>query len=163
MGFFKLFKTIWRENPKTDVKKTEPAHIDEFKYKTVIETRLQDYDFNGSINPNMFPTYLEIGRERYCDRALKWNFQKSLISVGQLNIDFILPIYRNEPVSMYIRTAMIGQSSFDLEYLIVKTIRNEEYICCRAKTVCLTLDKDSKHAVVIPPIEKNKMKAFELL
>lgn len=163
MAIFNFLKTLWRNKKITDVKKSEEFHIDDFKYKTIIEIRRQDFDMSGVLCPNIYLTYLEIARQKYWERAIKWNFHKAAIRVGQVKIDYILPIYPNELIYIYLKTSRIGQSSIDIDYILVKMLDNKEYICCKAQTICSVMDLNNHALIAIPPIEKNKIKEFELL
>lgn len=163
MTILKIFKTLWREKNEIDVKKTEEFHLDDFKYKTIVDIRRQDFDISGVVCPNIYLSYLEIARQKYWERVIKWNFQKAAIRVGQVKLDYVLPIYPNEPVNIYLKTSRIGQSSLDIDYILVKVLDKKEYICCKAQTICTVIDQSNHALMAIPPIEKNKIKEFELL
>ncbi|MES2419395.1 MAG: thioesterase family protein [Bacteroidota bacterium] len=159
-----FFKTFWRKKEKqTDKKSVIISHIDSFKYKTVIEMRFADLDMMGHVNNAVYFTYLEIGRTKYWKHAINWNWHKTGVIIGQASIDYITPILLEDNVSMYVRTSRIGNTSFDLEYLIVKTVNGKEITCSKGKTVCVAFDYDSKKPVPIPETERNKMITFEQL
>ncbi len=137
--------------------------IDDFKYKTRLEIRFQDFDIMGHVNNAVYLTYFEIGRTNYWKQAINWNWEKTGIVIGSATIEYILPIFLNEAASIYIRTSRIGTKSFDLEYIIVKTKENKEVICSKGTTVCVAFDYEQKKAIPIPAIERNKMIDFEQL
>jgi acyl-CoA thioester hydrolase len=64
---------------------------------------------------------------------------------------------------MYIKTSRIGNTSFDLDYLIVKLVNGEEVVCSKGKTVCVAYDYKNGSPTPIPEQEKEKMMLFEQL
>lgn len=159
-----LFKTFWRKKEKSNDKKSViVGHVDSFKYKTMIEMRFNDLDMMGHVNNAVYFTYMEIGRTKYWEQAIKWDWHKTGIIIGQASIDYITPILLNDKINMYIRTSRIGTTSFDLEYLIVKIVNGKEITCSKGKTVCVAFDYNAKKPVIIPDKERDKMIEFEQL
>lgn len=159
-----FFKTFWRKKEKhTDKKSVIVSHIDSFKYKSAIEMRFNDLDMMGHVNNAVYFTYMEIGRSKYWEHAINWDWHKTGVVIGQASIDYIAPILLNDKVNMYVRTSRIGSTSFDLEYLIVKTVNGKEITCSRGKTVCVAFDYTAKKPTLIPDRERAKMIAFEQL
>lgn len=159
-----IFKTFWRKktNP-TD--KTADIHnnLDDFKYKTSIETRFADFDMMGHVNNAVYFTYMEIGRVKYWRHAIQWDWKKTGVVIGKASIRYILPVFIEDKIHMYVRTARIGTSSFDLEYLIVKMVHGKEVVCSKGMTTCIAFDYEAKKAMPIPETERNKMISFEQL
>lgn len=159
-----IFKTFWRTKPKQQDKKTDIiTTLDSFKYKTEIETRFSDFDMMGHVNNAMYFTYMEIARARYWNKAIKWDWKKTGVVIAKANLDYITPVFLEDKISMYVRTSRIGTSSFDLEYLLVKTVHGKEVICSKGKTVCVAFDYQHKKASPIPQDEKERMITFEQL
>ena len=159
-----FFKTFWRKKEKSSDKKSHNiSNTDSFKYKTTIEMRFADLDLLGHVNNAVYFTYMEIGRTKYCEHAIKWNWHKTGVIIGHASIDYIQPIFLGDKISMYIRTSRIGRTSFDLEYLIVKKINDKEIICSKGKTVCVAFDYTTKQPTQIPNNEREKMISFEQL
>lgn len=159
-----IFKTFWRKKEKSTDKKTlNIGHLDHFKYKTSIELRFADIDMLGHVNNATYFTYMEIGRTKYWKHAINWDWKKTGVVIGQASIDYIAPIYLEDKVSMYVRTSRLGSTSFDLEYLIVKTVNGAEITCSKGKTVCVAFDYQTKKPIPIPDTEREKMLLFEQL
>ncbi|MBB5634950.1 acyl-CoA thioester hydrolase [Pedobacter cryoconitis] len=158
------FKTFWHSKPKqTDKKSVNPGSLDSFKYKTAIETRFADFDMLGHVNNAVYFTYLEIARTKYWNNAISWNWKETGVVIAQASIDYISPIFIEDKVSIYVRTSRIGNTSFDLDYMIVKHIHGKEEICTKGKTICVAFSHSGKKAIPIPETEKEKMIAFEQL
>jgi acyl-CoA thioester hydrolase len=159
-----FFKTFWRKKEKqTDKKSSKIGNTDSFKYKTSIETRFADLDMMGHVNNAVYFTYMEIGRTKYWEHAIKWNWHKTGVIIGQASIDYILPIFLGDKINMYVRTSRIGNTSFDLEYLIVKKENDKEVVCSKGKTVCVAFDYTTKKPTTIPDNEREKLVSFEQL
>lgn len=163
MKIFNFFKSFWRENNNQPVKMAETNPIQPFKYKTKIDLRFNDFDLLGHVNNATYLTYFEIGRTKYWQQAINWNWKKTGIIIGSASIEYKQPIFPEDTIYIYIRTSRIGIKSFDLEYLIVKEINNKEIICSTGKTSCIAFDYTSNKSVSIPEIERSKMIDFEQL
>lgn len=159
-----IFKTLWRSKVKTQDKTADyGGDLDSFKYKTVIETRFADFDMMGHVNNALYFTYMEIARTKYWDQAIHWDWKKTGVIIANASIDYIAPILPEDKINIYVRTSRIGKSSFDLEYLIVKSKNGGELVCSKGKTVCVAFDYASKQSTLIPQDERNKMQIFEQL
>ncbi|RZL46088.1 MAG: acyl-CoA thioesterase [Pedobacter sp.] len=159
-----FFKSFWRKKEKsTDKKSVGLSNTDSFKYKTNIEMRFADLDMMGHVNNAIYFTYMEIGRTKYWKHAINWDWKTTGVVIGQASIDYIAPIFLGDKVSMYVRTSRIGNTSFDLEYLIVKDENGKEVICSRGKTICVAYDYSTKKPSAIPEKEREKMVRFEQL
>jgi acyl-CoA thioester hydrolase len=159
-----IFKTLWRSKPKSaDNKSVEPVNFDNFKYKTTIETRFADFDMMGHVNNAVYFTYMEIARTKYWKQAISWDWEKTGVVIAKASMDYLLPVYLKDRITMYVRTSRIGTSSFDLEYTLVKEINGKEEVCTKGKTVCVAFDYSTKSPAPIPETEKSKMITFEQL
>jgi acyl-CoA thioester hydrolase len=159
-----IFKTLWRNKTKSSVKTADLRNnLDDFKYKTSIETRFADFDMMGHVNNAVYFTYMEIGRVKYWRHAIQWDWKKTGVVIGKASIRYILPVFIEDKIHMYVRTARIGTSSFDLEYLIVKMVYGKEVVCSKGMTTCIAFDYELKKAIPIPETERNKMISFEQL
>jgi acyl-CoA thioester hydrolase len=159
-----IFKTLWRSKPKSaDNKSVEPVNFDNFKYKTTIETRFADFDMMGHVNNAVYFTYMEIARTKYWKQAISWDWEKTGVVIAKASMDYLLPVYLKDRITMYVRTSRIETSSFDLEYTLVKEINGKEEVCTKGKTVCVAFDYSTKSPAPIPETEKSKMITFEQL
>jgi len=159
-----IFKTFWRKKETIKDKKSDlEIKTDIFKYRTDLEMRFTDLDMMGHVNNAVYFTYMEIGRTKYWKQAIQWDWKKTGVVMGQASITYLKPLHLGDKISIYVRTSRIGNTSFDLEYIIVKTQNSEEIICSKGKTVCVVYDYETKSPVKIPERERNKMIEFEQL
>ena len=147
----------------TDKKSVLLSNKDSFKYKTSLEIRFADIDMFGHVNNATYFTYMEMGRTKYWNHAIKWDWKKTGVVIGSAAIDYIEPIFLDDKINIYVKTSRIGSSSFDLEYLIVKERNGSEVVCSKGKTVCVAFDYSTKKSTPIPEKEKEKMVSFEQL
>lgn len=158
------FKTFWRTKTKQQDKKADIINpFDSYKYKTTVDTRFADFDMMGHANNSVYFTYLEIARTKYWHHAINWDWKKTGVVIAKASLDYVAPIFLEDKIIVYVRTSRIGSTSFDLEYLIVKTVSGQEVVCSKGKTVCVAFDYATKHSTPIPETERNKMIAFEQL
>ncbi len=159
-----ILKTFWRKKQKNNDKKSlNSSHIDHFKYKTHIEMRLTDSDRMGHVNHAVYFTYLEIARSHYWQHAIHWDWKKTGVVIRHASIDYLHPIFPEDKINVYVRTSRIGQSSFDLEYLIVKQVNLQEIPCSKGSTTCVAIDYHTKKPTPVPEKERQKMIDFEQL
>lgn len=131
--------------------------IESFKYKIKIPIRFADIDAFGHVNNAIYLTYFEIARSSYWDEIIEWNWDELGIIIRQSLVDYLKPIHLNDEIYAYVKTSRIGNSSFDLDYVLVKTIDGKEEICTSGQTICVTFDYKSKLSVPIPEKQRNKM------
>ena len=159
-----IFKTFWQKQSKTkDKKSVSSAFSDKFNYKTNIDLRFIDFDMMGHVNNSVYFTYLEIARTKYWEEIIKWDWKQTGIVIAHAELDYISSIVMHDKIAIHVKTSRIGDTSFDLEYQIVKIKGNEEVICSKGKTVCIAIDYATKRPTKIPEAEKQKMMGFEQL
>lgn len=135
--------------------------IEGYHYKTSIPIRFADIDAFGHVNNATYLTYFEIARSVYWKEIIRWDWNKVGIIVRRSEIEYLKPILLNDEIYAYVRTSRIGNSSFDVEYILVKKTNGKEEICTTGSTSCVTFDYELNKTVPIPVYQKNKMKEFE--
>ena len=137
--------------------------IEGFHYKTSIPIRFADIDAFGHVNNAIYLTYFEIARSVYWKEIIKWDWKSMGIIIRKSEIEYLKPILLHDEIYAYVRTSRIGNSSFDVEYILVKKMNGKEEICTTGLTSCVTFDYNLSKCFPIPPYQKNKMKDFEAL
>ncbi len=159
-----ILKTLWHNFTKKEDKKSQHIEISSpFKYKAELEMRFMDLDAMGHVNNAVYFTYMEIGRTKYWQQAIRWDWKKTAIVIRTASIEYFKPILLGDKISIYIRTSRIGNTSFDLEYEIIKTTHDSEITCSKGKTTCVVIDHETSKPAVIPERERMKMIEFEQL
>lgn len=131
--------------------------VEDFKYRVKIPIRFADIDAFGHVNNAIYLTYFEIARSSYWDEIIEWNWDELGIIIRRSLVDYLKPIHLNDEIYAYVKTSRIGNSSFDLDYILVKIIDGREEICTSGQTMCVTFDYKSKLSVPIPEKQRNKM------
>ncbi len=137
--------------------------IDGYHYKTSIPIRFADIDAFGHVNNAIYLTYFEIARSIYWKEIIKWDWNSLGIIVRRSEIEYLKPICLDDEVYAYVRTSRIGNSSFDVEYILVKKVNGKEEKCTTGLTSCVAYDYLLNKSAPIPAYQKNKMQAFEAL
>lgn len=135
----------------------------DFHYKTPIEVRFADIDAFGHVNNAIYLTYFEIARSSYWNEVVHWNWDKMGIIIGKAEINYLKPIELKNQVFAYVRTSRIGNSSFDLDYVLVRSINGTEEICTTGSTICISFDYNLNSSSAIPEEHRIKMQEFEAL
>ena len=138
-------------------------NLNDFHYKTTLPIRFADIDAFGHVNNAIYLTYFEIARSSYWTEVVQWDWETMGIIIGRAEVNFIKPINLNDQVLAYVRTSRIGNSSFDLEYVLVKVNNGVEEVCTTGSTVCIAFDYSLNQSSAIPEAQKLKMITFEAL
>jgi acyl-CoA thioester hydrolase len=134
-----------------------------FRHKTDIEIRFVDLDAFGHVNNANYLTYFEIARVNYFDEVVDWKYDwsKQGIILAKAEINFIIPIHFRDEISLYTRCSRLGTKSFDLEYRIVRLVKDKEQLMADGVTVMVAYDYDQKKSIEIPGEWKDALKKYE--
>lgn len=147
----------------TLTRQVDMCTIEGYHYKTAIPIRFADIDAFGHVNNATYLTYFEIARSIYWKEIINWDWNSAGIIIRKSQIEYLKPIRLNDEIYAYVRTCKIGNSSFDVEYILVKKVNGKEEICTTGLTSCVSYDYNLNKPVPIPLYQKNKMKAFEAI
>lgn len=136
-------------------------NIADYKYKTPIPIRFSDLDAYGHAHNAVYLTYFEIGRTNYWQDVVKWDWNHNGIILARSEVHYLKPIMRNDEIACYVRTTRIGNSSFDVMHVLVKTNGEAEEICTTGKTVCISYDYSVHKSVNIPSEQRARMIAYD--
>ena len=137
--------------------------LSDYKFKTDITIRFSDIDAVGHVNNAVYLTYFELARIGYWRDVTHWNLKDNGIVVGRSEINYLKPVTIDDKLICYVRVIRIGNSSFDVEYILVKKVHGKEEICTKGLTSCVTYDYNLNKSTPIPSYQKNKMRDFEAL
>lgn len=137
--------------------------IEGYHYKTAIPIRFADIDAFGHVNNAVYLTYFEIARSVYWKEIIKWDWEKMGIIIRRSEIEYLKPIRLDDEIYAYVRTSRIGNSSFDVEYILVKKTNGQEEICTTGATSCVSYDYTLNKSAPIPAYQRDKMQDFEAL
>lgn len=128
-----------------------------YHFKIQIPIRFADIDALGHVNNAIYLTYFEIARSAYWAEIIEWDWKLSGIIIRKSLVDYLYPIVLSDEIYAYIRTSKIGNSSFELEYVLVKVVNGAEEICTTGQTLCVVFDYATKKSIPIPEFQRLKM------
>jgi acyl-CoA thioester hydrolase len=137
--------------------------INLFKHKTPMEIRFVDVDAFGHVNNANYLTYFEQARVSYFNEVISWDYDwsKSGIILAKAEIDYIIPIQFKDEVTVYTRCSRMGTKSFDLEYRIVRLVKDHEQLMADGVTVMVAFDYTNKKSIEVPESWKKAILKFE--
>lgn len=135
----------------------------EFHYKTGVPLRFADMDTFGHVNNAVYLTYFEMARSCYLKDIIQWNWEETGMIIGRAEINYLKPICLNDEVFAYVRISRIGNSSFDMDYALVKIQNGDEILCTTGTSVCVTFDYTHNRSASIPETYRFRMQEFEAL
>lgn len=136
--------------------------IKQFKYKTEIPIRFSDMDMFGHANNAVYLTYFEQARSNYWTEIIKWDWKKTGIIVAKAEVDYVKPILYSEKIFAYVKTSRLGNSSWDIEYVLVCSSEDgTETLRTKGKTVQVAIDYQSNKPTPIPKSERDLMKSYD--
>lgn len=131
--------------------------IKDFKYRMKIPIRFADIDAFGHVNNAIYLTYFEIARSSYWEEVIEWDWNEMGIIIRRSVVEYMKPIVLTDEVYAYVRTSRIGNSSFDLDYVLIKMIDGKEEICTTGQTLCVSYDYKNQQTRAIPEKQRLKM------
>lgn len=132
-----------------------------YRYSTPISIRFSDIDAYGNVSNTIYLTYFEIARLSYWREIVEWDLKASGVILGRSEINYLKPITVDDQISCYLRTSRIGNSSFDVTYVLVKHTPNGEEICTTGKSVCISYDYANNKSIPIPQRERERMIEYD--
>lgn len=131
--------------------------LSDYRFKTDIIIRFADMDAAGHVNNAKYLTYFEEARFSYWGEVTGWNMKDTGMVVGRSEINYIKPLTVEDKIVCYVRVIRIGNSSFDVMHVLVKTTDKGEEICTTCKTVCISYDYSTNKSIPIPAEGRKKM------
>ncbi len=129
-----------------------------FHYSSPIEIRFADMDAFGHVNNAVHLTYFEIARSRYWREVIQWDWKALGIIIARAEVDYLRQLTVRDHAKVYVRTSRIGQSSFDLEYVLVTIAADgRETPVAKGMTVCVAFNYTSQLPTPIPEAFRNAM------
>ncbi|GAB5603029.1 thioesterase family protein [Thermus sp. FJN-A] len=107
-----------------------------FPVKVPVQVRFRDLDALGHVNNAVYLTYFELARAAYFRRLEEDWVARGRFILARAEVDFLRPVYLEDPVEVGVRVVRLGRSSFDMEYRV--EARGEE--AARGRTVQVWLE-----------------------
>lgn len=105
-----------------------------------------DTDGGGHASNVAFPAYLEAARVDYLREALGERLDDLDFVVARLELDYLAELFPGDEVTVEVRTASVGTTSFVLDYRMATA----ETTVGEATSVQVTRDPDTGESVPVP-------------
>ena len=136
----------------------------QFKYRTEMPIRFSDMDMFGHANNAVYLTYFEQARSSYWREIIHWDWKATGIIVAKAEVDYVKPILLDEKIYAYVKTSRLGNSSWDIEYLLVCEKENGALeLKTKGKTTQVAIDYQTQKPILIPDAERNEMIKYDVL
>lgn len=146
---------IIKPDPETWLKK--------FKFKTPIRVRFCETDAFGHVNNVSFLIYFEQARVDYIKALnLEEEFlsgKESYIVAADIYCQYLQEVGNGEELESMARTSKIGNSSFDLEYAIVRA--GTQNIVAAGRGALVFLNRNTQKSIRIPENIREKITHYE--
>ncbi|MBS7565217.1 acyl-CoA thioesterase [Mucilaginibacter sp. Bleaf8] len=135
--------------------------LSNYKFKTVVPIRFSDIDAYGNVSNTIYLTFFEIARLKYWREIVEWDYERTGVILGRSEVNYLKPITIDDQIACYLRTSRIGNSSFDVIYVVVKITPEGEEICTTGKSVCISYDYKANKSIPIPERERQRMIEYD--
>jgi len=119
-----------------------------YKIKVPIQIRYSDFDMLRHLNNAAYATYLEIARLHFLKKIFSEYSTQWLDVVASLTINYRIPILPDDKPIVMIRCSRIGNSSYDLEYLIIQE-NDQDKVFAEGKTIQVFIDPKTQSSIPI--------------
>jgi acyl-CoA thioester hydrolase len=135
-----------------------------FKYVMQLQIRFHDLDYYRHVNNARYGNYMEEARMAYARDVCGWDGTLTTLGliIAHVSVDFRMPLFLGDALSIYVRTSRIGNKSFDMDYRFVATSPGREtVIAAEATTVMVTYDYAEEKTIPVYPSWRQAMRAYE--
>jgi acyl-CoA thioester hydrolase len=136
---------------------------EKFKFKVQVQVRTFDLDSYGIVHNSVYLKYFEIARTEYLRQALgiePGRFFNDFYFVIARNVcNYISPAKFDEVLDVYTRTSKIGNSSFEMEYLIEE--KTTDRTVATGETVIVLLNRETFKPQPLPENVRDLILKFE--
>ena len=128
-----------------------------------ITVRFKDTDQLGHVNNANYLVYMEAARMEYFRQTFgdNVNWLKQGVILARAEVDFLLPIFMHDAITVCLRCSRIGNKSFDLDYKIIRKKDNLEEIVGAGMTVLVAYNYGNNETIPIPETWKKSMEEFD--
>ncbi|CUS96916.1 acyl-CoA thioesterase [Candidatus Kryptobacter tengchongensis] len=141
----------------------EKLNNTKFKFKIQVQVRSFDLDSYGIVHNSVYLKYFEIARTEYIRQALGIDpgrfFNDFYFVIARNVCNYITPAKFDEILDVYARVSKIGNTSFEMEYLIEES--KTKRTVATGETVIVLLNRETFKPEPIPETVKNLIFKFE--
>jgi acyl-CoA thioester hydrolase len=127
-----------------------------FRYETEIPLRYRDLDPMGHVNNAVYASYCEQARMEYFDDVFEMELDTLNMVLAHLEVDYERPIRQGQSVTVRVRVAEIGGSSFTMAFEVVA----DDEVAATGETTQVVLGEDGTPTQV-PEAWRERVREFE--
>jgi acyl-CoA thioester hydrolase len=127
-----------------------------FRYETEIPLRYRDLDPMGHVNNAVYASYCEQARMDYFDDVFEMDLDTLNMVLAHLELDYERPIRQGQSVTVRVRVAEIGGSSFRMAFELLA----DDEVAATGETTQVVLGEDGTPTQV-PEAWRERVRAFE--
>lgn len=130
----------------------------DFQFSTPIQLRFSDIDGYLHVNNGVYFNYFEHARAVYLSEVCQWDIMKVGTVVGRIEIDYLRPIHLTDQVEAWVRCAKIGNTSFQLEQVLLgKSEEGQKLVFAKCTCIMVSVDMQSMKPVPVPEEYREKL------
>lgn len=130
----------------------------DFQFSAPIQIRFSDIDGYLHVNNGIYFNYFEHSRAVYLYQVCNWDVMTVGTVVGRIEIDYLKPIHLMDKVEALVRCSRLGNSSFDLEQILIgKNEQGEEKVFAKCKCIMVAVDMKTMKPVPVPEAYRPKL------
>jgi acyl-CoA thioester hydrolase len=135
--------------------------LGDFKHIKKVKIRYDDLDTLGHVNNKAYLAYLEEARIDFHHMLFNWKGKLAFnIVVARIEINYLLPVFYDDELSLHTKISTIGNKSFELETLFVVSREEKNSKVAEAKVVLVNIELKSGETVSLPENERNRLVEF---
>ncbi len=100
-----------------------------FKHETELQLRFNDIDMMGHVNNAVYQNYFDYAKVQYFNEVLgsEVDWQKSGLVLAKITLEYLNPIFLEEPILVRSKTTKLGNKSMTLfqEIINAKTLETK--------------------------------------
>jgi acyl-CoA thioester hydrolase len=134
----------------------------DFRFFHPIEVRYGDLDPQGHVNNAAYLTYMEQARMKYYERLGLFDggdFLKLGVILAEAMCTFKAPILYGTSIHVGVRTARLGNKSFEMEYAIEDRASGKVHAV--GKTIMVAYDYRTRQSIPVPDAWRTIIRGFE--
>lgn len=131
-------------------KRQQNTDSSRFNFKTALQIRFADMDAFNHVNNAIYLTYMEIARTSYWEKVVHWDWNEMGVIIARAEVDYLIPLTVYHQLEVHVKTTRVGNSSFDLEYLLTTTGNDKQQVHATGKTACVCFDYKANKTTTIP-------------
>jgi len=132
-----------------------------YRHGLPLQLRFNDIDVVGHVNNAVCLQFFDLGKTRYLAHVMGTGFDMSEVRAVIVNVEcnFYEPIFMDDNVSVYTRTAHIGNRSITMDQRIADPATGR--VKCTCRTILAGFDPHTQSSAPLPAEYVAALRSFE--